>query len=219
MVFDRPEVIAQQAAVLPELLRPILLETSLGELSKALETEDPNLKFDRILGRNALIREADKFSKAGLLATWLKPQGMILLAETIPKHTQRLYQLLHADWFEVDLYERLVAAEEAIYQNESDPMVNWDAEDLQMAFEQAGFQVQIQVEQTQTTMQITPALLQRWFNPSRDRPTYAGSLATFLSPEEINSVQTQFKAHLGNQTVPWGSAIALLRACPSDEPS
>lgn len=208
--------IAQQAAILPELLRPILLEASLAELPKVIETVDPNLRFDRILGRNALIREPDKFSKARLLAEWLKPQGVILLAETIPKHTQRLYQLLEADWFKVDVYERLIAAEEAIYRNESDPMVNWDTEDLRMAFEQAGLQVQIQVEQTQTTMQITPTLLQRWFNPSKNRPTYAGSLAKFLSPQEISTVQTQIKQHLGNQTIPWASAIAFLRARPSD---
>jgi len=33
---------------------------------------------------------------------------------------------------DIDLYQRLVVAEEAIYTNASEPMVNWDADDLKL---------------------------------------------------------------------------------------
>lgn len=86
------------------------------------------------------------------------------MAETVPRHTQRLYRLLDPTKLDADLYERLVAAEEAIYADESDPMVNWDADELRVAFEAAGLVVEITTKRSSTQMHITPALLERWFS-------------------------------------------------------
>ncbi len=84
-----------------------------------------------------------------------------MLAETVSRHSQRLYNLLNPGWVEQNLYEKLVAAEEAIYSIASDHMVNWDIEDLRTAFEKAGLAVEITQEQTQTGLYITPNLLNR----------------------------------------------------------
>jgi len=116
----------EQASTLPELIRPVL-PTTLTELPAVLAAQAPDVRFDRMIGRNALMREPDKAATAKLLAELLRADGVIVLAETVPRHTQRLYRLLNPA-VDIDLYQRLVVAEEAIY-NASEPMVNWDADD------------------------------------------------------------------------------------------
>lgn len=138
-----------------------------------------------------------------------------MLAETVPRQTQRLYHLVDQAKPNIDLSERLVAAEEAIYASKSDPMVNWDVEDLKLAFEAAGLVVEVINEQTSSQLHITSTLLERWFaptNPKKERPTYAQHLAHFLKPAELKTVQDLFTRCLLNQTVSWSNTIAFVRA-------
>jgi putative ATPase len=122
-----------------------------------------------------------------------------------------LYRLLHPDWLSPRLYKKLVAAEEAIYTQTDDPMLNWDVEDLQTIFASTGLKVEISLEQSATEMQITAALLDRWFAESSTQPTYQTYLARSLSPQEIAQVRDRF-ARLVSKTVAWESAIALIYA-------
>ena len=203
------------AAALPELMRPIVFSATLTELPAFLATHAPNVLFDRIVGRNALVHESNKIAKAQLLAKLLRQSGILVLAETIPRHTQRLYRLLEPKKLDADLYERLVVAEEAIYASESDPMVNWDADELRVAFETAGLFVEVTTEHSSTQMHITPALLERWFAltvATKERPTYAKRLARFLKEAEVRALQDLFTRSLLHQTVTWSSTIAFVQA-------
>ncbi len=137
------KAILEQATVLPELMRPSVLPATLAELPDVLKTQAPDVLFDRIIGRNALGREPDKTRIVQRLAKLLNQSGVLVLAETISRHTQRLYRLPHSTKLNADLYERLVQAEEAIYADALDPMVNWDVEDLRVAFEAAGLVVEV----------------------------------------------------------------------------
>ncbi len=113
------------------------------------------------------------------------------------------------------MFNYLVVAEEAIYADESDPMVNWDADELRVAFETAGLFVEVTTERSSTQMHITPALLERWFSPSaatKERPTYAQRLARFLKEAEIRAVKDLFTRSLLHQTVTWSSTIAFVQA-------
>lgn len=71
---------------------------------------------------NALIHEPEKGAAAKLLAQLLQQSGVLVLAETVPRYTQRLYRLLEKSKLDADLYQRLVAAEEAIYSDKLDPI-------------------------------------------------------------------------------------------------
>lgn len=82
------------------------------------------------IGRNVLTQEPDKTTAVQRLAQLLPKSGVLVLAESVPRHTQRLYRWLESKQMDADLYERLVMAEEAIYADSSDAMVNWDVEDL-----------------------------------------------------------------------------------------
>lgn len=206
------QALQEQAAALPNLLRPIAFTASLKQLPAVLAAQSPDLRFDWIIGRNAIGRDADKATTAAMLSKHLQPEGAIALAEVIPQQAQRLYRLLNPTWLNSDLYERLIAAEEAIYDQPDDPVVNWGAEDLKTTFVATGFEVEVQVERTVDEVQITPGLISRWFGAASDRPTYATHLAAFLSKDEIALIQALFTQKLSNQIVAWESTTAFLHA-------
>ncbi len=204
--------LGEQTIALPEMMRPVILTTSISELSNVLASQAPDVQFDCIIGRNALISEPDKAIAAKVLAKLILHSGKIVLAETVPRHTQRFYRLLEPDWLDTKLYKRLVVAEEAIYAEQSDPMTNWDADDLRNAFEKAGLVVEVISEQNSAQMHISSAFFKRLFTSSNNRPSYIDHLSQRMTQEELINIKAIFSQYLLNQTVSWESTIAFVRA-------
>ncbi|MGA9378538.1 MAG: AAA family ATPase, partial [Phormidium sp.] len=160
-----------------------------------------------------LTQEPDKTAAVQKIAKLLPKSGVLVLAESVPRHTQRLYRWLDPKQFDASLYERLVMAEESIYADPSDSMVNWDVEDLQKAFLSVGLTVEIFPEHLQTNLHITPSLLERWFvNSNSPRPTLAERLAQTLSQKEVGKIQELFTRYLLHQTLPWSTTVVFVKA-------
>jgi len=104
-----------------------------------------------------------------------------------------------------------VKAEEAIYQNVEDAMVNWDEDELRSLFQNSGLTAEVQLEITQTDLQITSTLLERWFSTGSNRPSYGDHLAGVLNAAELTTVETIFRRTLMNQMVKWKGAIVFCR--------
>ena len=159
-------------------------------------------------------REPDKAAIVGLLVEQLQPEGAIVLAEAIPRHSQRLHSLLNSDGLGQALHDRLTEAEEAIYTQADDPLM-WDADDLQRWFVDRGCTVTLELERSQTELWITPNLLDRWFTVhAPDSPSYADRLQQWLTAAEIETVRQHATHALANQTVQWESTIVYLWAQP-----
>jgi putative ATPase len=204
------ESLRELAGTLPELLRPVVIEAKLPELPTILSEQTPEVQFDRIIGRNALMGEADKSQLPRRLLPWLSDGGILVLAESVPRQGQRLYQLLTPAEVGKSLYGKWVEAEEAIYQSPHEPSVNWDVAKLQSDLAGAGFTVQVEVEPMTAQIYISPALLQRWFTATEGtRPSYAVRLAATLAPSEVRAIEKAMNRKLVNQTVSWSSAIAF----------
>ncbi|MDJ0897693.1 MAG: AAA family ATPase [Xenococcus sp. MO_188.B8] len=221
-VSNQTEVKAlnEQAVILPELLRPTVLKANLNELPDLLAKQAQEIRFDCIIGRNVLISEPDKVGIVKDLIPWLSAEGVLILAETIPRHTQRLYDLLQPAWLSSELLDKVEAAEEAIYDDKSDPMINWDSLDLQRDLEKVGLKVKVEKTRSQTELLITPQLLERWFaktQKSNKRSTYRSHLEKTLTNTEVDQVQAIFTKYLGHQTVTWSSTIAYLKIFPLDK--
>jgi putative ATPase len=224
------EALRQMAERLPVIERPIVMEGRLEELplllalqSGEIAAEAPRaplalrsasaLRFDAIVGYNALLEEADKRGACRLLTEMLAPHGVVSLAERIPRAAQRLYALFGPGLLAPDLMERWRLAEEAIYADANDPLVNWDERTLQAALEEAGMKVSLQLEVEESETLITPAMVQRWFTPSvGGRPAYAERLAALLSSDEIAQIRALFERQLLGQAVAWRSRIAFIVA-------
>jgi putative ATPase len=148
-------------------------------------------------------------------AILLHPLGVLVLAENVTRHTQRLYRLLDATKLDAKLSERIAAAEEEIYANPADPMVNWDGEDLRLALTAAGVKVTIAVEHYPTQLYVSSDLLNRWFSANAadsKRPAYVEYLSRYLSASEISLVRTLFERLLLNRTTDWSTTVAFLKA-------
>ena len=74
-----------------EVERPIVLHGAIEEVAQLLDVEE--VRFDAVIGRNALLASADKVAALAQLAEKLAANGWLALAETIPRHTQRIYAL------------------------------------------------------------------------------------------------------------------------------
>ena len=204
----------ETAAHLAEIERPQVLRGPLATLADQL---DPDLRFDAIVGRNALGALADKEAVVVALHGYLAPQGCVSLVETLARQSQRLYQLFDVQPLGA-LGARLVAAEEAIYAAADNPRVNWDAADIEQLFAAAGFgAVQVRVEAVQSQRHIEPRHLAHWFNPGGEkRATYARHLTQQLDDGELRQVRKLFEQRLANRTVTWTTPQLFITAQESD---
>ncbi|MBC1217987.1 AAA family ATPase (plasmid) [Trichormus variabilis ARAD] len=203
--------LSQQAASLKELIRPQILQASIPELVEVITQQAANVQFDFIIGRNVLVSELDKSNVVQNLAKIIPQRGRLILAETVPRYAQRLYRLLEDYPLDSKLYKSLMSAEEAIYDDGSDPMLNWDMDDLRDVFKLAGLEADVIVELNSTQMHISSHFLERLFTDNNDRPSYAQRLGRNLTPEELQKVKAIFAQYLLNQTILWESTIAFIQ--------
>ncbi|MCX7707995.1 MAG: AAA family ATPase [Anaerolineae bacterium] len=148
----------------------------------------------------------------GLLTSLLRRNGILSLAEPVPRHTQRLYALVDLVELGRELAARVQEAEEAIYADPTDPLVAWDEEVLRSVFEAAGlFEVKVERVETVAEVRIGPALLDRWFAPSAsgDRPSYAQRLAVWLDQDALAAVEALYRRKLTGAVVGWRSVTAF----------
>ncbi|MCB0191717.1 MAG: AAA family ATPase [Anaerolineae bacterium] len=220
------DVLAQQANNLQVLERPVILTGALVNLPQRIpdalksREERSTPRFDVAIGRNVLTQLTDKGAAIEAVKTLLSDNGRIALAEVVPRHTQRLYKLVNLSSLSSDLIKRISNAEEAIYTNPNDPMVNWDEKSLVSTFEQAGFhKVELFVEPTTAEWRLDTQQINRWFDltSNNKRPTFAQFLMTpadgvGLDPSEIESLKDLFQRQLTDNIVLWQSTVAYIVA-------
>lgn len=212
---------AEEAAALREMVarlsqveRPVVLQGRAEELPELLALRgEAEVRFDAIIGRGALAAARDKAALARLLAGLLAAGGALSLAEPLPRETQRLYALVELARLGPALAAKVIAAEEAIYADPADPLVNWAVEDLVALWEAAGLvEVRAETAETLADARIGPALLDRWFTPTPtgERPSYVQRLAASLDADELAAVERLYRSSLTNTTVAWRSATAYV---------
>ena len=215
------QALTQQAHNLDSLERPVILTGSVSDLPRLIadqiKTPDATANlFDLVIGRNLFTRVEDKAGLAVIIKQTVKAGGRLVLAEIIPRHTQRLYQLLDRSRLDADLVERVAAAEEAIYTNADDPMVNWDSTDLQALLYEAEFEaVEIHTETTEAERHIGAEQIAGWFaaEEDRERATYAQHLAAgHITPAELSRLKQTFEQQLAGQVVNWQTTMAYIKA-------
>jgi putative ATPase len=218
------EALRQQAERLPAVERPVVLVGALTDLPVLLAScGAQEVRFDAVIGRNALTKCADKTAALVQMRVCLRPGGRLSLAEVIPRHAQRLSGLVDLTALDSDLVARLRAAEEMMYQAPTDPLVNWDVPDLEAALVAAGFtlvsplQYDVQVEERR----ISAAHLERWLSVSTDdrqRPSYASRLLIQLTAVELQQVEACMRRQLLDHIVPWQTQFVYITAAASSTP-
>jgi putative ATPase len=196
---------------LPELRRPTVVHGPLSALVNAIERIE-GLRFDRLIGRDLLGPSQDRAGLAAALAPWLATDGRLVLAETVPRHAQRLAQLVR-EGLDPAVHGAWVAAEEAIYADADDPLTNWDIEDLLATLRGAALRAEATPRRITHDLRISAAVIGRWFH---DRPDgYADRLRRHLDVAQLDQIQAAARRALTDQVVPWGSTVAVITARPA----
>ncbi len=229
LASDEPtaQALKQQLNNLDVLEQPVILTGAVADLPQriaaqlaVMESNADELVFDALLGRNVLTRLVDKAEAARVLKRLLKTDGRLVLAEIVPRHTQRLHKLVDLSALPSELVERIVAAEETIYTNPADPMVNWQAVDLETLLVEAGLAGVEQIEETLTAqLRIGSGQIERWFAPATEsgRPTFAQHLlqpvqGDGLTPAVLDQLKDIFTTQLQNRVVAWQSTLVYVVA-------
>ncbi|MEL7331252.1 MAG: AAA family ATPase [Cyanobacteria bacterium J06560_2] len=205
----------EQSAMLGELTRPRVIQVVASDWLRALRSEETELAsesvaFDGIIGRNALMAENNKLGSIEQIAQLLRPNGTVVLAESVPSQAQKLSDLLNSVEIDKTLYKQLREAELFLFNDPKNAMVNWDTTDLQHDFEQTGFSCEVSVVGFSTEVMITSALLERWLGEGGrycDRLTEQG-----LSAADQQQLREQFDQQLKNKTVNWHKTVAFISA-------
>ena len=200
--------IVEQAALLSELARPQLVEVAANDWVAALASTQIGT-FDGIVGRNALMAIEHKTAAVGQIKALLAATGTVALAESIPARGQRLSQLLDDVGVARSLLAALSKAEDKLYQNPKDPMVNWDADDLRQCFDAVQLKCEIEIQIFHSNITLSADVLSRWF--SEGSKYYNLINQAGLSIENLEQIEAAF-FQLKNKTVKWQKHIAFIRA-------
>ena len=195
------ETLRQQAKKMPELERPTLVADLVDE-------QLSELAFDRVIGRNLLTRLREQ-TILQIVPSLLAEDGMLILAQVIPSMGQRLHALV--DWAELADYSADVrSAEETIWADETNSLVNWNSADLATTLRTAGFTIQtLETQQITEQRRITTAQLRRWFGKS----SYAQALtAAGFKSAELKRIEALYRRQLENRTVNWQTTVAFVVA-------
>ena len=204
------EALVEQAAMLSELARPVVVKVKEANWSAAIKQTDESVLFDGVVGRNALMKLEKKATAIKRIQKLIAPKGKVALAESIPSRGQRLSQLLDPQRMDAKLLRQLAEAEAPLYKDPQNSMVNWNASDLQQGFEQAGFECSLEIVEFDSELTITPALLQRWLGEGSQ---YCDRLTQHrLTSADINSIRLIFSQQLSNQNVIWTRSVAFIEA-------
>lgn len=182
--------LAEQIAALPELARPRLVA-------------QPELEYDRILGHDVL--RGDFSRLAGLP---LADGGLLVLAETVSAHTQRLYDLAPCD-LDTDVVAAWQAAEERIY--EASPDV-WREDALDAALDAAGFTATLTLGRSVETLEVSAALHTRWWDGAGERRAYGDWLADGLDAASLQTLRAWTRRAWVGRPLGWHRTTAWVVA-------
>ena len=201
---EAERILLEQADNLPDLRRPQMLVGTAEQLPELL-ADLPDLRFDFIIGRNLLGPAEDRAALLRLLTGLLAPNGTLALAENLPRHGQRLSRFADAP-----LSPEIAIAEEKIYTNPDDPLVNWDVPDLCRHLQEAGLAASNPTILDLKRAQVLPAAtLNRWLDTSQPHSYAARLLSAGLSQEHLAQLAAALRP-LANRTVVFASRTAIL---------
>jgi putative ATPase len=205
-------LLESRAQGLSELERPKVLVGELKALPALLERgRNGEIRFDAVVGRNALYREADKAGCLEAVAAVMRPGGQISLAEVVPSEGMHLSALLDLESESESFRRKLAEAEEGIYGDPGNPLVNWSAEDYGTMLENAGFGVlKKESRRFSDSRTIRSRDIERWF--AHQSGSYAARASPVLGSPELEHLRKLCTDQLSDRELDWRSTVLFVSA-------
>ena len=138
----------------------------------------------------------------------------MILAENVPSLGQRLSNLISQDSLDSEFREKLILAEDEIYNNPQNPRCNWTPETLQDQLEAENWSIDCwHVKEYSTPIMIRKEHVEQWFNAQSEKQ-YSGylyELSSFISQKELQVLNECFRKEIVGKVVEWRSVCLFMR--------
>ena len=166
----------------------------------------PDLRFERMIGRNYLQGIAQPWEILEKLEEFLGEHSRIALAETVPSKAQRISGLIGEGTIDAELYHAWEEAETMLYDDPSNPKLGWNDEELKKRLEESNWHVRSwQLQNFETPTRISLEHLDSWFSEGGTSPSYGERLQQNIGSEKLNVIHQALRSQVGNRVVPWKS--------------
>ena len=166
----------------------------------------PDLRFERMIGRNFLQGIAQPWETLEKLEEFLGEHSRIALAETVPSKAQRISGLIGEGTIDAELYQAWEEAEKMLYEDPSNPKLGWNDEELKKRLEESNWHVRSwQLQNFETPTRISLEHLDSWFSEGGTSPSYGERLQQNIGSEKLNAIHQALRSQVGNRVVPWKS--------------
>jgi putative ATPase len=200
------QTLNSMASKLDSFNRPQIVRCQFDTMWEALFAQaGPDVKFDLIAGRNVLRPLDKKVEFLKTCANLLSSGGRIVISEIVPSMGQRISELITGS-IPQDLLEGFLAAEDELFGDKSDPMVNWDAKQLTAGIKKVKkFTADVHTSTDISSRRITPQEIDHWFRitDGNGRKSLGDRAAKFMQADEINSLVTLIHKKLDFKDVDW----------------
>ena len=166
----------------------------------------PDLRFERMIGRNYLQGIAQPWEILEKLKEFLGEHSRIALAEIVPSKAQRISGLIGEETIDAELYQAWEEAETMLYDDPSNPKLGWNDEQLMERLEESNWHVRSwQLQNFETPTRISLEHLDSWFSEGGTSPSYGERLQQNIGSEKLNAIHQALRSQVENRVVPWKS--------------
>lgn len=205
------ETLKTMAMRFPALSRPQILKSKVETVKQdIIKATGEKIAFDVVIGRNILGHASDKISLIQQLSYCLGENGHIVLAETVHSASQKISDLIN---FKHGLKKKFQNAENALFANVNDPMVNWNSESLKKDLnETKAFKIKISKITFSPIRRISPPDIDYWLrvSPKDTKKSLGDHLRMVISKQKFIEVEKMLHSQLDNVELPWNSTVLFI---------
>ncbi len=169
------------------------------------------VRFDAIVGRNILNRSADKASLVARLAGCMADTGTMIFAETVHSTSQRISEFIR--FGKSGFEEEFRSAEESLFSNADDPMVNWNLQSLENLLGESGLlTVKVSDVSFSAARRIAPVDIEFWMRETGvgERQSLGDHIREAFSEEEYEEIRKMLHRQLDTTDVQWKTVVGFV---------
>jgi putative ATPase len=203
------------AKTLGTLSRPQMVRTDFSKFDHDLAAAaGEKVRFDAVIGRNILTREKNRRGLIERILKFLRPGGILALAEVVPSEGQRISALC-AQWdLEENAKKTVAIAETALFGDPDDAMVSWTGASLEKELGAIpGVSAGVSAQSESPARRIPPPEIDFWFRTTgeKGRLSFGDRILEASDRKTLASTIEYFHRKLDYQEVLWKSVTAFIK--------
>ena len=202
------------ASKIDTLCRPQIVKSSWELFDVDLQNNaGKSVKFDKIIGRDILLHSKNKIEFINRMIPLLAKKGCVVLSETVPSEGQRISQLIENDSMDRTIAELLLRAEDELFNDPSDLMVNWTSGSLTNDIGAIdGVQLHTHLLSECPVKKVFHKDIDYWFRDTADheRLSLGKRLGEYCTTEQIEKIKRVLHSTLDNKDMPWRTVTMIV---------